>query len=189
MRRFVAAAGIATILLGLASCTGDDPEIVDKAEEPGGSSTTAKGGSSSTTQSERAVVGDSLTVEDQDGIEMTVTLVEVLDPAPPADEFSAPKDGSRFVGVRMRIRNDGPGVLDESPDNDLELIDGKGQRYSTSLDGIEGCQDFPGSVRLREGDEALGCVSFEVPTSEAPVRIQFTPSSGFADDTAEWAIS
>ncbi len=171
-----------------------DPEVVNTADEPAATAsqsdttTTARPAPTTTAAPRAARVGDALTVKDGDGVPIEAVLVQVIDPATSSSSFSKPKEGGRFVAVQLRLTNKGTAVIDEFPGNDVKIIDAKGQQYRTTYGSMSGCQDFGGSVKLAPGALALGCIAFEVPSVEQPAKVQFTPSSGFADQTAEWTL-
>jgi hypothetical protein len=120
---------------------------------------------------------------------MTVTLVEVADPAQPTTEFDAPQAGKRLVGVQLKLNNIGTAVYKDSPDNSATLIDAGGQRFtSTLVSEITAGPVFPGSVTIAAGDSAVGFVVFEIPTRSAAARLQFALDSGIASQTGQWRL-
>ncbi|MFC8247620.1 DUF4352 domain-containing protein [Streptomyces chartreusis] len=136
-----------------------------------------------------ASVGDTLnltgTEEDE---KVAVTLVKVVDPAPPENEFSSPEAGNRFVAVQFRLKNNGPEVFDDAPDNDAKIRDTQGQQFTPTVQDTAAGPGFGGSVTLTPGDTALGFVTFEVPTNSEIAKVQFTLSSGFARNVGEWSL-
>lgn len=132
-------------------------------------------------------LGTAITLKDQDGNPMEVTAVKLMDNAPGATQFDTPDAGKRFTGVQFTIKNTGSKQIDESVDNDATLYDNQNQGYEITFDDIQNCQGFPsGSVKLAPGEAATGCATFQVPTAAALAKVKFTPSSGFADDSATW---
>ena len=141
-------------------------------------------------QPETAAIGDSITVEGNDGLVLSVRLLKVLVP-PSVGEFDAPVDeGSRLVGVRLRITNRSDGVVySDSPSNGMALIYGNDQQSDSTIVTGGACGGgFSSSVKLRSGKSRQGCVVFEVPATRKVKELQFTPDSGFADQTAEWSL-
>ncbi|WP_246113589.1 DUF4352 domain-containing protein [Streptomyces montanus] len=135
-------------------------------------------------------MGDTLNLT---GIEedekVAVTVVKVVDPAQPEDEFSSPDSGKRFVAVQFRLKNIGTQVYDDSPDNGANVRDAQGQQFSPTLGETAAGPGFGGSVTLTPGDTALGFIVFEVPTDSKITRIQFGLASGFARNIGQWTVS
>lgn len=136
-----------------------------------------------------AGVGDTQTVNGlSDGETLAITLTKVADPATAADEFSTPQGGDRLIGTQFRITNAGSVPYHDAIDNDVQLIDEKGQAYQPELgDSITAGRLFE-EVRIDPGDSRLGFVVFSAPTGIRLASVQFVPDSGFADDTAQWTL-
>ncbi len=157
------------------------------ASRPGSSTPSVSGPASSTPAGEG--VGDTQTVNGlSDGETLAVTLTKVADPATPADEFSTPSGGDRLVGTQFRIANAGSVPYHDAIDNDVQLIDDKGQAYQPELGPSITAGRLFEEVRIDPGDSRLGFVVFSVPTGMRLASVQFVPDSGFADDTAEWTL-
>ena len=156
-----------------------------KAPAPPGSSASP---SASPTPSGEGI-GDTQTLNGlSDGEILAVTLTKVADPATPADEFSTPQGSDRLVGTQFRVANAGSIPYHDAIDNDVQLIDDKGQAYQPELgDSITAGRLFE-EVRIDPGDSRLGFVVFSVPTGVRLSTVQFVPDSGFADDTAQWTL-
>ncbi|HET8992122.1 MAG TPA: DUF4352 domain-containing protein [Candidatus Saccharimonadales bacterium] len=137
-----------------------------------------------------AHVGATISLTGQSGSGADVTLVQVLDPATGADQYTTPDAGNRFVGVQLRIKNTSTTAESIAPDNDVTLFDTKGQSYSPDIaDSLANCQGFAnGGPNLGPGESALGCETFQIPTTDTVAKVEFTPSSGFANDTGEWLV-
>ncbi|NUR31762.1 MAG: DUF4352 domain-containing protein, partial [Catenulispora sp.] len=134
-------------------------------------------------------LGDSITLTgDVEGDVVTVTPLKVANPASAADDYSAPGAGDKLVGVQFRLRNTGDVTYTDSPDNCATLVDTDGQRFHPTIGNITAGPEFPGSVTMSPGGAALGWIVFELPSSARPASVQFTPDSGFADDTGEWTL-
>jgi len=157
------------------------------ASRPATSAPSASGPASSAPAGEG--VGDTQTVNGlSDGETLAVTLTKVADPATPADEFSTPQAGDRLVGTQFRIANAGSVPYHDAIDNDVQLIDEKGQAYQPELaDSITAGRLFE-EVRIDPGDSRLGFVVFSVPSGMRLATVQFVPDSGLADDTAQWTL-
>jgi hypothetical protein len=145
---------------------------------------------SPTTAAPRAQVGDTLNLAGTDsGSRMAVTVTRVVDPATAADEFSTPSPGNRLVSVQFRLKNIGTTVYSDAPSNGAEAIDSNGQGYSAWIAGSAAGPSFPGIVHLAPDDTALGYVTLQVPNGAKVAKVQFTLSSGLADDTGEWIVN
>jgi hypothetical protein len=137
-----------------------------------------------------ASVGDTINLAGQEeGERVAVTVVKVVDPAKPEDEFSSPEAGMRLVAVQLRLKNIGTQVIDESPDNGAKVRDTQGQQFDTTITGTATGPDFGGSVTLVPGDTALGFIVFEVPVTSKINKIQFALASGFADNIGQWTVT
>jgi hypothetical protein len=133
--------------------------------------------------------GDAITLEGLENVEVEVTLLSVIDPAPPA-EFNTPDDDQRFVATQLKLRNVGSVQYSDSPSNGLEVIDSLGQTWNpTLLDSGAGPGFEGGSVTLAPGDERVGFVTFEVGATVTLTKLSMGLSSGFADTTGEWRLA
>src|SRR5689334_21506264 len=89
-------------------------------------------------------VGDTVNLRGQSPGELVaVTLTSVVDPARGSDDYDQPAAGNRFVATQFRIANAGTVVFDDSPDNDVQLIDSRGQVYSPALATVAAGPSFP----------------------------------------------
>ncbi|MFJ8594897.1 DUF4352 domain-containing protein [Streptomyces sp. NPDC093598] len=137
-----------------------------------------------------ASVGDTINLTGtEEGERVAVTVVKVVDPAQPENEFSSPDSGMRFVAVQFRLKNIGTQVLDEAPDNGAKLRDRQGQQFNSTVDDTAAGPGFGGSLTLTPGDTGLGFVTFEVPTGSEIARIQFALASGFARSIGQWTVT
>ncbi len=125
-----------------------------------------------------ARVGDSITVEDLDGTPLEVTLVGIEDPVTSDNQFIQPDAGNRFVGVRLRIRNQGDAPYDDPPSNGAAVVDGQDVEWDGNV--FEAKEPSLGTVTIAPGDSREGWISFEVGT--APLRtFQWATDSGFGN--------
>ena len=136
-----------------------------------------------------AKVGDTITLKGtEDGSKLDVTVVKTVDPAKPADEFTAPEDGHRWIGVQFQLVNTGTIAYSDSPGNGVKIADTQGQQFTSTFADISAGPSMAGSVNLKPGAKALGWVVFEVPKASKTDVVQFTMDSGFADQTGEWKL-
>lgn len=137
-----------------------------------------------------AKVGDTITLKGtEDGSKLDVTVVKTVDPAKPADEFTAPEDGHRWIGVQFQLLNTGSKAYSDSPGNGTQIVDAQGQQFTSTFADISAGPSMASGVNLKPGAKALGWVVFEVPKASKAAVVQFTMDSGFADQTGEWKLS
>jgi Domain of unknown function (DUF4352) len=136
----------------------------------------------------RAALGDTLTLTGNGGEKMAVTVQRVADPVQggPLDQ---PDQGTRYVGVFIRLANIGQVAYADSPGNGATLLSAAGQQSNdTFLSGGVCASGFDDNARIAPGESETGCIPFEMPTSQQPAEFQFTLSSGLAGDTGEWTL-
>lgn len=122
-----------------------------------------------------------------EGSLIAVTLLKLVDPAPPA-EYSRPPDGHRFASAQVRLENRGRAVYDDSPSNCGKVIDADGQQFGTTVSDSGAGPGFGGSVRLAPGDNRVGYITFAVPQAAVLRRFTFTLDSGFGPETGDWLL-
>lgn len=187
MRRVLfvmSATGLAAVLTGCMSTTGSTVNTTAANTTPGA----AVSASPAAAAAKPASIGDSVTVTGFKNEKLSVTLVRVFPNAKGADEFTSPDSGKQFYAVQFRISNTGSVAYSDSPDNCAVLRDASGQQFQTDLSDVTAGQSF-GSVNIAPGDSVLGVVVFQVPTTDKPLKVQFTPDSGMGDSTAQWNLS
>ena len=131
-------------------------------------------------------VGESVTLRNQDGERVRVTVTGVKDPVPRGSYFRDPKRGTRWVGVQMRFEALGPGTYDDSASNGLRVVT-EGGRYEADFAELDACPPI-GDLRLAPGRTEQGCIVVPVPRGEDPESVRFTPSSGYAPDVGTWRL-
>ncbi|MFD4952981.1 DUF4352 domain-containing protein [Streptomyces sp. NPDC058451] len=185
------AAALVAVAVGALTITACDTgnTVVDKPKEHAAakadSGKDAKKGKSSDT----AKVGDTLTLKGfEKGSQLDVTVVKVADPGKPADEFTEPDAGKRFVGVQFQLVNTGKAVYSDSPSNGAQVADGEGQQFDSTFADITAGPSMSSSLKLKPGAKGLGWIVFEVPKGSKLDAVQFTMDSGFADQTGEWKL-
>jgi Domain of unknown function (DUF4352) len=150
-----------------------------------------KGSGPQTQGSQRLQLGDSATLAGNEGEQMSVTLTQVLDPVTGDPDVDQPDPGDRYIGIMITLDNVGNVVYSDSPSNGATLIaaDGQQAQSETSLSAGPCSGDFAADAEIAPGESQSGCIAFEMPSAEQPARFQFTLSSGFANETAEWVIN
>lgn len=94
-----------------------------------------------------------------------------------------------WVAGQFEIKNTGSSAYSDSPNNCVQAADASGQRLSaTFVSGISNGPIMTSDMKLTPGDKALGWIVFEVPAGTKVATVQFTPNSGMADQTGQWAI-
>ncbi|MFF4342210.1 DUF4352 domain-containing protein [Kitasatospora sp. NPDC001540] len=137
-----------------------------------------------------AAVGSTIALKGTgDGEACDVTVVKVVDPAAPKDQYSSPEAGKRYVAVQFRLKNTGTASYSDSPGNGAQLVDTEGQRFTDTYQETTAGPSFSGSVAIAPGDTALGFVTFEVPASSRIAKVQFALNSGFANGIGQWTVS
>ncbi|MGP3967332.1 DUF4352 domain-containing protein [Streptomyces sp. 6N223] len=135
-------------------------------------------------------LGDSANLDDlEDQVRMTV--VDVVDPATPEDEFSAPAAGNRLVSVQFCVENTGGGFF-EDYFLDTQIIDEEGQQFDVAYFFYSDAgPHFPDAIRVSPGEAALGFISYEVPKGSEIDKVSYLMPYGLGggDDQAEWDIS
>ena len=133
-------------------------------------------------------VGSYFDLKDGSGNVYRVTLVKVIDPARPTDQFNAPDSGKRLVGAVFEIKARTGSPEDEDANNDAVLVGGNKQNYPADFDAIVGYTNFDsGTIHVAQGGTVTGAVTFQVPDGVQVSEIQWTGLSGFGS-TVEWNV-
>ena len=110
------------------------------------------------------------TLTTSDGDSVTVTAVQLVDPAQP--EFGEQDEGTRLIAVQVSFTNNGPAVFSESPDAIIDVIDSAGQTSRSTYSGTTAGPGFDGSIDLAAGETRVGFVALEIPADAQPVKLQ-----------------
>jgi hypothetical protein len=134
-----------------------------------------------------AKVGDTITLHGIDeALALDVTVVKVVDPAKPDNNFLGPKKGNHFVAIQVKLDNVGEANYSDSPGNGAALIDADGQQYTADITDPVG--PALGSPKIAPSDSRTGLITFEVAKGVEPAMFQFTLDSGFGPETGEWTL-
>lgn len=185
--RAAASLGCVFGLLGVTALSGcaNDTTIVKTVTAP---STKTDATKPATKPSALAKVGDTLTLKGQETT-LKVRLTGVLDPLT-GGEFDSPDSGKRYVGIKLEFKNAGGAAFSDAVSNGSTIVlEDNEQGDTTILSGGDCSGSFGSDVKIAPGDTRAGCIPFEVPSAARLRSFQFTPDSGFADATGEWAIS
>lgn len=68
------------------------------------------------------------------------------------------------------------------------LVDDEDQQQGASIIDSGAGRGFGGSVTAAAGDTRLGWITFEIPDTSRPSRLQFTLDSGFGPETGGWRL-
>lgn len=194
------AAGVLTALAatacGTSAVTPTGPKTATSAQSPSEAShsppptqsPSEASPSASPTQQQQAHAGDKFTVALEDGTKYEVTLLRVDQQASPASEFEAAQPGRHLAAAQFRVR--AITGVDENANNNATATGADEQAYTPSLASVaEGTNFANGAIRLQPGSSLVGWVSFELPDGVRITKVQWTPASGFATQTAEWLIN
>ena len=167
----------AIALLG-GGCGEDEPtSVADRPPEQEGPEDTAAVGT--------AALGSPITLAGQDeGAEVEVTPLEVVDPAPHDGVF--PPEG-RYVAIRLRVRNVGERPY-EVGSLDAAILDESGQRVVPSLFSSDAGPPFALAGPIPPGGEEVAFVTWDMPTGATPAGMRFTTDNGFGPDSGEWTL-
>lgn len=189
---------IAMLAFATASCSATSTTstpVNDKA-----ASTSANPATSSVTQvtqpamttspaAAKAHVGSTIAINGQHaGNVLEVTLVKIVDPAKPDNDFTTPAPGKRFVVLQFKLVNKGAAEYDDDPMTDVKVKDAAGQSYDPELVGVASAgQPIDTGLKLPPGDTALGTLTFALPSGSKVAKVQYTLSAGFGN-TGQWSV-
>jgi hypothetical protein len=104
-------------------------------------------------------------------------------------EYDTPGSGMKFVGVILKIKNVGSTPYSDSPSNGATILTATGHQGKTAIIASGECSEgFASGVKIAPGESQEGCIPFELPDEDAAAKFQWTPASGFAEETGEWTI-
>jgi hypothetical protein len=195
--RIHAAIAAALLACTVTACAGTDEEVTTKPKAPAAADKGAEkkddGAKAEAAEAKKpkdAKVGDTIALKGmENGHELDVTVVKVVDNAKSSDDFTAPEDGNRWIGVQFQLVNTGTKAYADSPQNGAQIADDQGQQFQTTFADITAGPSMSSSVKLKPGAKALGWVVFEVPKTSKADIVQFGMDSGFSDQTGEWKLS
>jgi hypothetical protein len=137
-------------------------------------------------------LGNALTIKGEaPGEQVTVTFLQVVDPACGIGGTARLEAGMKYVGLKLLLVNSGRTKYADSPSNCTWGWSDTGRQ--------EGSYVFPtisagpaiaptGDLELAPGQSATGFVVMEIPEHSHLTRIEFTPDSEFASETGEWKV-
>ena len=183
--RWLASSSCLIAVAVLAACGGDTTTIVKTVTaEP---EPAAQPKPVSEPSDPRAGIGDLLTLNARDST-LKVRLTDVIDPVP-VGTYDSARNGHRFVGVELAVKNMGPDAYSDSLSNGAAIVLRDGTQADPTIVAGGPCgNDFGVDVKIAATDKRVGCIAFEVPEGKRVRSFQFTPESGFGDETGEWTL-
>ena len=131
-------------------------------------------------------IGDAITLTATNiGVRLVATPTRVVDPV----ETSRPaRDGTRWVGVVLKLYSSGIAIHDDTLDNAL-LRYGPGRAARPVLGVKAACsRGFDDVVRIDVGAGARGCLLFQVPTRARPRQFQLALEQVPAEAGGRWRL-
>jgi Domain of unknown function (DUF4352) len=135
-------------------------------------------------------IGNTVTLKGQQPGEQVEATVVAYRESVSGGEYDAPQSGMRYVGITLRLKNTGTATYSDSPSNGATILTANGQHGKTAnLTGGECSEGFADSVKIVPSEAQEGCIPFEMADGSIPAKVQWTPSSGYGPETAEWSLS
>jgi hypothetical protein len=182
MTQKLAGALLAAAALALTGC--GVTTIKTSAQAPAGAEPVA-----AKTPSGPLTIGSSVILSGENkGEKLEVTLLRFA-PHISGGEYAEPSAGMEYAGITLRIRNVGSAAYSDSPSNGATVLSSTGRPGKTALLTSGECgESFAARVNIAPGEAQEGCIPFEVPEGTEVAKVQWTPSSGFSEETAEWQL-
>ncbi|MET9611925.1 hypothetical protein [Kitasatospora indigofera] len=138
-------------------------------------------------------LGEALSIKGEaPGEQVTVTFLQVVDPACAVGGSSSLLAGMKYVGLELRLTNSGRTQYSDAPSNCTWGWTDSGRQVGSYVWPTisAGPAVAPhADLELAPGQSATGYVVMEIPENPRLTRIDFTPDSGFASETGEWKLS
>ena len=130
-----------------------------------------------------------LSFKDENGDAYSVDLVEVIDPAQGADQFTTPNAGDRFVAADFKITDTGKQATSDDANSTASIVGSDNQTYTADFDSVSGCTNFnSGEYQINPGQSATGCVVFQLPTTIKVSKVEWSPNGGFGGSFGTWNV-
>jgi hypothetical protein len=133
-------------------------------------------------------VGETYQVTDVASSTLAVTVTKVIDPL--LDSGAALLEGTRAVGVELKILNHGPATYDSSATGDVSLVVSSGSARPTFAPS-GACQtpqrDFDNEIS--PGETRDGCVAFSVPQGARVLAVRFAPHGNRTITRYTWSVA
>jgi hypothetical protein len=192
LSRALSAAVFVTAALTLASCrsttaVNTTPASTSAAGAPDATSAKSKPAATPTAPAKKAGVGSAIDLKGTGGGALQVTLVKIVDPAAPDNEFLTPSAGTHFVAVQLRIVNKGTAAYSDDPQMETKVKDAEGESFAINFGGTTAGTAMDPGLNLAPGDTALGFLTFQVPDGKKITQVQYSVSL-FGGNVAQWTI-
>lgn len=115
-----------------------------------------------------------------------VTVLRVDNPARASIPASALEPGTHFVGIAVRVRSTGHGLID-APSTETAVIDAKGHRYSVDRIGDPAAAKLNSDRPVGPGAAATAYVLIRVPDPYVVTRVRVDGTGGDLD-TLTWIV-
>lgn len=174
---------------GVSTTAAKTPSTTAGTPAPSTPATPSTPSTSSTPSAAKAGVGDTIDLSDSTtGKKIAVTVVKVVDPDSPGNEFETPPAGNRFESIQFRIVNLGTAAYQDDPLVEITAKDSAGQNMQQQIVTVTAAgAQMPSAVNLAPGDTALGFVTFDVPSGDKVAQAQYSFVGGLGT-TGEWQI-
>jgi hypothetical protein len=117
-----------------------------------------------------------------DELELSVQVLEVVDPAP-VGSF-APDPGFHFVALNVEVTNAGPADYDAFVGGGAWVVSPTGEQYPTTFVDAD-LEPAIGFVELEPEEAATGYLTFQMRDGQVPIKALFTATLGFTQTWAE----
>jgi hypothetical protein len=132
-----------------------------------------------------AHVGDTLNLMRIGGQKITVTLLQIINPATVQNGWG--DAGKTYIATKLKITNTGTSSIVGNTNSDVSVGGSDNQSYRADFATVTECKDFvDGWFLLAAGASSTGCVVFKLPQGVTPVKVKYVPSSGISHDVGEW---
>jgi len=189
MRKLLFVVPIAAIVTGCASI---GTTVKTTPVNHGSTAAASRQAASSAPAKAKAGVGSAIDLKGENsGDLLEVTVVKIVDPDSPTDDFSSPDSGKRYVSVQFELVNKGAGSYSDDPQINVDVKDASGQSFDPEImvSSTKAGQQMSSNVTLAPGDKALGFLTFQVPTGDKVAVVQYKLNAGMAGDVGEWTVS
>jgi hypothetical protein len=136
-------------------------------------------------QGNTASIGSTQNMVDDQGNQLAVTVVRVINPAQAANGLPV-LGGGILVAVELKVTNKSNSRVILSP-SDVSLQDTAGTTNTSEGQPINGCTNLALSGTVAADATIDGCFSFSVPAGTTPSMLTFAPSGSSAGAT--WHLS
>jgi hypothetical protein len=132
-----------------------------------------------------AHVGDALNLMRIGEQKITVTLLQVINPATVPNGWG--DAGKTYIATKLKITNAGTSSIVGNTNSDVSVVGSDKQSYRADFATVTECKDFvDGWFLLAAGASTTGCVVFKLPQGVTSVKVKYAPSSGISHDVGEW---